>query len=106
MAPSSGRESDSKEIHGQLHVDSGSFSEFGQDSDTDIFHRIDPDVVGGYNDEDQDNEDWVLWDENNHDIYMIPFRPLSGYKPFRSRQMPVPRDKFLYYISMQICLKK
>jgi hypothetical protein len=53
----------------------------------------------GYNDESDDNEDWALWDENNHDLCMIPFRVSSGYKPSRSRQMPVPTDEFfvLYF---------
>lgn len=26
----------------------------------------------GYNDEDDDNEDWVLWDEINYKFFMIP----------------------------------
>jgi hypothetical protein len=25
---------------------------------------------GGYNNEDNDNKDLVLWDENNHNFYM------------------------------------
>jgi hypothetical protein len=79
MASSCGRALDSKQIHEQLHDDSDPFSESSQDSNIDIFDRIDPDGVsgcgggGGYNDEDHDNEDWDLWDENNHDFYMIPF---------------------------------
>jgi hypothetical protein len=41
---------------------------------------------GGYN---HGNKEWTLWDENNHDFYMIPLRVSSGYKPPRRRQMPV-----------------
>jgi hypothetical protein len=55
---------------------------------------------GGYNDEDIDNEDWVLWDENNNNFYTIPFRASSDYKPPQSRQI------FLCYNLVQTCLKK
>jgi hypothetical protein len=44
MASSSGRALDSKQIHEQMHDDSDSFSEFCQDSGTDIFDRIYTDV--------------------------------------------------------------
>jgi hypothetical protein len=44
MASSSGHMLDSKQIHEQLHDDSDSSSEFRQDSDIDIFDRIDPDA--------------------------------------------------------------
>jgi hypothetical protein len=78
-----------------MHDDSHSFCEFCHDSD--IFDRTDRDAEicgsdfcdscnsyddqvsgnvggdvcgnGGYNDEDDDNEDWALWDENNHELY-------------------------------------
>jgi hypothetical protein len=40
---------------------------------------------GGYNDADDNNEDSVLCDENNHDIYTTPFHASSDYKPPRSR---------------------
>jgi hypothetical protein len=35
----------------------------------------------GYNDKDSNNEVWGLWDENNHDFYMVLFQFSSGYKP-------------------------
>jgi hypothetical protein len=93
-----------KHIHEQLHDDLDSFSDFSQDSNTDIFECIDPDSEisrpdlsnsddsqvsanvggddggrGGYDDED-DDEKWALWYENNHDFYMIPFSASSGCK--------------------------
>jgi hypothetical protein len=43
---------------------------------------------GGYNDK-GDNKNWALWDNNNHDFYMIPFHASSGYKPPQNGQMPV-----------------
>jgi hypothetical protein len=64
-----------------------------------ILDCIDPDGVSGCSDgydENHYNEDWALWDENNHDFYMIPFRASSGYKPPRSRQMPV---SMLYFVA-------
>jgi hypothetical protein len=53
----------------------------------------------GYNNKDDNNEDWALWDKKNQDFYMIPFHASAGYKPPRSRQMPVSSDKFfmLYF---------
>jgi hypothetical protein len=104
MESSIGHALDSKQIHEQLHNDLDSFGDLSQDSDIDIFDRIDPDFeisrpdlsdscsnshdsqvganVGGddggndggcgdYDDEDDDNEEWALWYENNHDFYMI-----------------------------------
>jgi hypothetical protein len=44
MASSCGHASESKQIHELLHDDSDSFSEFSQDSDTDIFDSTDPDA--------------------------------------------------------------
>jgi hypothetical protein len=76
----------------QLHDDLGSFTEISQDSDIDIIKYSDPDAEinrpelsdtggnsddsqasakvgggGGDNNEVDDNEDWALWDENDHD---------------------------------------
>jgi hypothetical protein len=112
---SSGRALDNREIH----YDSDSSYEFSQDSDIHLFDGIDPDSeisgpdlrgsfsnsdagelknVGGgggdYNDEDDDNDAWAVWDENSHDFYMILFRASCGYKPPRSKQMPVSPDEF------------
>jgi hypothetical protein len=44
MMSSSGRALDSKQIHEQLHDDLDSSSEFSQDSDIDIFNRIEIDA--------------------------------------------------------------
>jgi hypothetical protein len=44
VAPSSGRAVDSKQIHEELYHNSDPFSEFSQDSDIDVFDRIDPDA--------------------------------------------------------------
>jgi hypothetical protein len=127
---SSGHAFDCRQIHEQLHDDFDSSSEFSQDSDIDIFDRIDrdskisgPDLRdsfsnfdegevenvggdGGGNDgrggynDDDDNEDWAPWDENSDNFYMILFRATSAYKSPRSRQMPVSPDEFLCYIWM------
>jgi hypothetical protein len=35
---------------------------------------------GGYSDK-NDNGDWALWSENNHDFYIIPFRASYDYIP-------------------------
>jgi hypothetical protein len=48
----------------------------------------------GYDNIDDGNEDWALWDENNQVFSMIPFHASAGYKPPRSRRMPVSSDKF------------
>lgn len=100
MESSSRHALDSKEIH-ELE----SFQFFSQDSNIDIFDCIHPDskisrpdlrdncnksdngqvsenVCGGgcssgYDDKD-DNEQWALWDKNNHDFYMIRFWASSG----------------------------
>jgi hypothetical protein len=139
MAFSGGHALDSKQILEQLHDDSDSITELGQDLDIDIFDRIDPDAEisgpglsdscnsdddqvnanvgggnsgnedggccsGGYNDEDDDDdEEWALWYEYNHDLYMVSFRASSGYKPPRSRQMPVSPDEiFMLYFSANL----
>jgi hypothetical protein len=125
---------DKTQIHEHLH-DLDTFNEFIQDSDIDIFHRIDPDAeisgpdwsgscrnsddrqvsanVGGddgdnddghggcsngYNDEDGDNEDWAVWDENDHDLYMVQFRALSGCKPPRNGEMPVLHMNLCFFL--------
>jgi hypothetical protein len=41
----------------------------------------------GYNDEDDDNEDWTSWGENYHHFSVIPFCASSGYKPPRNGQV-------------------
>jgi hypothetical protein len=33
---------------------------------------------GGYKDEDNDNADWALWEESDHDLHMIKFHASSG----------------------------
>jgi hypothetical protein len=53
---------------------------------------------GGYNGKDDDNEDYALWDENNHGFYVIKFRASFGYKPPRNGQMPVSTHDFIYHI--------
>lgn len=100
-----------------------SFSEFCQDSDINIFAHIGPDakIIGpdlsdicsnsdddqahaniggdhgeGYNNEDN-NEDWSLWDEYNHDFYAIPFCSSSGFKPLQNGQTSLSPHIFLYY---------
>jgi hypothetical protein len=35
----------------------------------------------GYDENDDDNKDWPLWDENYHNFYIL-FRSSSGYKPY------------------------
>jgi hypothetical protein len=50
---------------------------------------------GDDNDEDDDtNDDWALWDENDHDFCKIPFRASSGKKTPRNGQMPVSACEF------------
>jgi hypothetical protein len=110
MASTSGCVLDSKQIHESLHDDSDSFSEISQDSDIDKIAHSEPDAKinepdlsdsggnsdygqastnvddddgsgGDDNDEDDTNDDWAVWDENNHDFCKIPFRASSGCKP-------------------------
>lgn len=113
-----------------MHDDSVSFSEL-----TDIVHRTEPDAeisgpdlsdrysnsdddqvivsvrgncaggCDGRNDTDDDNGDWALWNQNNHDFYMISFLASSHYKPHRRRQMPVYTHEFLCYFLVTLCLK-
>jgi hypothetical protein len=91
-------------MHEQLDNDSVSFCEFSHDSDifdlTDggakicggdfsdsckVSGNVGGDVGGNgrYNDEGDDNEYWALWDENNHDFYMMPYCASSDYKAAR-----------------------
>jgi hypothetical protein len=128
VASASGRALGSKQIREQLHDVSDSFSEINQDSDIDIIAHSDlddeinePDLSdsgGNYddgqastnvvdcggggddNDEDDTNDDWAVWEENDHDFYKIPFRASSGYKPPRNRQMPIfPCEFFRLFFS-------
>jgi hypothetical protein len=111
-----------QQIH-ELHDGSGSFSQFSQDSDTDIFDHIYPHAktrrtdlsdncsnfdygqesaivrggggscTGGVYNDDN-NKDWSVWDENYHNFY-IPLCASSGYKPHKNGQMPVNTQNFL-----------
>jgi hypothetical protein len=130
-----GRALDSRQIRKQLRADADFSREFSQHSDIDISDCIDGDPersglhlrdsfsnfdesdfenVGGDGDNDgrggcngeDDNKGRALWDDNSHDFYMKIFRASSGYKPPRSRQMPVSPDECLYYILTQMCLQK
>jgi hypothetical protein len=72
VVSSSGCSLDSRQIHEQLHYDSDSSSEFSQDSDIDIFDRVDPDakistpdLSDSYNNSDDGQSKckcwWWLW---------------------------------------------
>jgi hypothetical protein len=106
MAYVSRRALGSKQIREQLHDDSVSYSEIRQDADIHITEHNDSDCKisrnsddgqgianvsddesgGGDNDEDDDNEDWVLG-QNDHDFCKIKFGA-SGCNPPRNGQMP------------------
>jgi hypothetical protein len=60
----------------------------------------------GYNDEDDDNENWALWEENNHYFYMMPLCASYGYKPARNGQMPVSTHEYFLPFSATFFLKK
>lgn len=49
---------------------------------------------GRQDDEDDDNENWVLWDENIHDFYMMPPQ---------NRQMTVSPHKFFSVMLKKHC---
>jgi hypothetical protein len=53
---------------------------------------------GGYDDGDSDNEDWSLWEENDHDFYTISFRVSTGYIRPQNGQIPVFTHEFLIII--------
>jgi hypothetical protein len=53
----------------------------------------------GYNEKDDANEYWALWEENDHDFYVIPFCGSSGYNPLQNGQMPVSAHDFLCFFS-------
>jgi hypothetical protein len=61
--------------------------------------------VGGggscsYDDEDDNNKDWALWEENDHDFCMKPFCASSRYKPHQNRQMVLsPQELFTQFFS-------
>lgn len=38
-------------------------------------------VVVVFDKNDGDNDDWAIWDENDHDFCKIPYCASSGYKP-------------------------
>jgi hypothetical protein len=88
---------------------SGGNSDDGQastneDEDDDDDDDEDGDGGGGDdNDEDDTNDDWAIWDENDHDFCKIPFRASSGNKPPRNGQMPVsPREFFRLFFSASL----
>jgi hypothetical protein len=86
--------------------DSGGNSDDGQAS-TNVDDDEDGDGGGGDdNDEDDTNNDWALWDKNDHDFCKIPFRASSGYKPPRNGQMPVSPCDFFGYFLVQLCSMK
>lgn len=96
---------DSKQICEQLHDVLDSFCEISQNSDIDLIVHSDPDAkinepdlnnsdgnsddcqasttVGGVggNDEDNGNDDWAVWDKNDHDFSEVPILASSGHNP-------------------------
>jgi hypothetical protein len=57
---------------------------------------------GGENNED-DNEDWNLWDKNDHDFCKTSFHASSGYKLPQNGQMPVsPNESSLVIFSAPV----
>jgi hypothetical protein len=61
---------------------------------------------GDYNDKNEDNKHWALWDNNNHDSYMIIFHASSGYKPPQNVQMPVFMHKVFMLFLAQLYFMK
>jgi hypothetical protein len=59
----------------------------------------------GYN-EGNNNEEWALWNKNNHEFCMIPFQVSSGYKPSQNEPMPISTHEFYMLFLVQLCLKK
>jgi hypothetical protein len=74
--------------------DSGGNSDDGQASTNVDDDDEDGDGGGGDDDEDDTNDDWAVWDKNDHDFCKIPFHASSGYKPPRNGQMPVSPCEF------------
>jgi hypothetical protein len=77
--------------------DSGGSSDDGKASTNVDDDDEDGDGGGGGgddNDDDDTNDDWAVWDKNDHDFCKIPFRASLGYKPPRNGQMPVSPCEF------------